>query len=428
MPREVFILKSGRCAWGGCVFCGYGRIIGEPAKIDTLRIRIDDFFGKLKGDVDEICVYGSGSFLDEDQVPRESRQYFAGKCSAAGIKSVTVESRPEYVKKDALADFKGLRLTVAFGLEAANDAILKKLRKGFTLSEFEKAAKIVRENKCKVRAYLLVNPPYIKSAGNALARFVEYGLAYADSIVLINTLPHANSPLFEQWITGEWNYLSKKEFEETTSKYADNPRIDLDVETYKFTPRFPENKKEKLSGVGEKYLTHPHYEVWQDYLVRWYEPPENRKTLLFLPCSYRKPYSESETHKKIIRMLDESGKRASLHEVMLSNAGLVPRQFEDRYPFNSYDWAERDETTEIKRRYIEVTSERIMKYLDAHGEHYDNIICYLKYDSESYQALIHALPDAKNLLTSKTYNKIKDGKSPLTNELALQDLLNGLRV
>lgn len=427
MPREVFILKSGKCSWGGCAFCGYGRIIGESPCHSTLRKRFNDFFSGLDPSVDEVCVYGSGSFLDDGQVPVESRRYFAGKCVDKKIKKLTVESRPEYVSKKSLADFTGLELTVAFGLEAADDNVLAKINKGFKLSDFETAAKTVHEMKGNVRAYLLVNPPYVKNTRKSLDKSIQYALKHADSIVAINTLPHANSPLFDLWVSGEWNFLGKTDFEELAGKWRSNPKIELDVETFRFTPRFPARLKKKLSGVGEEYLTHPYFEVWQDWLIRWYRPPKTKKTLLFLPCAYKKPYSESETHRAIIKALESTGKRSGIHEVMLSNAGVIPREFEDDYPHNAYDWNEKLETEEIKERYIQLTAERISRYMTAHGKHYGKIFCYLKYDSESYKALERALPDVANLLTKQTYNKIKTGKKVLIQEEALNELALGMK-
>jgi len=430
MPREVFVLKSGRCSHGSCIFCGYGRILGEPGSFDHLKGCFDRFFSSLPPQTDEVCVYGSGSFLDGRQVPADARAYFIKACVEGGIRKLTVESRPEYVTRENLADFKGLEYTIAIGLEVGDDRILRKLNKGFSLREFEEAAETVRAMGGRVRAYLLVNPPYVKNAKRSLTDSVAYALKHADSVVLINTLPHTNSPLFDLWISGEWNFLTKTEFKTITEPWAGNPAVDLDAETFKFTPKFPERLKKPLAGVGEEYLTHPHFEVWQDWLTRWYTPPEGRRTLLFLPCSYTKPYSESETHRKITGVLEKTGKRRLIHEVMLSNAGVIPREFEDEYPFNAYDWNEQLETPEVKERYVTVTSERIAKYLRAHQGRYDKVLCYLKYDSESYQALKKASQelgtDAKNLLTEETYNKIRGEKKPLTREEALSDLARRL--
>ncbi|OYT26912.1 MAG: hypothetical protein B6U97_02800 [Candidatus Altiarchaeales archaeon ex4484_96] len=296
--------------------------------------------------------------------------------------------------------------------------MLDKINKGFHLIDFKKAASLIHEEGALLRSYLLVNLPYVIDLEKNLSDSIDYALRYSDSIVLINLLPHGHTPLFRMWLSGEWSFLSKKEFHNITDKYASHPKIELDEQTFRFTPLFPDELKTNLKGVGENYLTHPHFEVWQDYLLRWYTPPINKKILLFLPCSYKKPYSISATHKGIIGL---TKKYPWIHEVMLSNAGVVPREYENHYPFNSYDWDERGETPEIKNRYIEVTSERIRNYLQAHINHYRRILCFLRDDSESLKALDKACGD-----TGYDYhNLLTPGLSPQSQE-ALNELKRGL--
>ena len=425
-------MKFGRCAWHQCLFCGYGRIKGKEPSIENLRDEFDSLFGKLEPDVDHIKVFGSGSFLDEEQISVEGRRYFIQKCRESGIKKLTIESRPEFVRGDVLKEFEGIELEVSVGLEIADDGILDKINKGFHLRDFEMASKLLHSHNARVRTYLLVNLPFVDDIRKSLDDSVKYALKFSDSIVLINLLPHYRSRLMKMWIRGEWNFLSRDEFYGVVNRWKDNPKIEVDVETFRFIPKFPPELREDLSGVGERYLTHPHFEVWQDYLLRWYEVPGDKEILLFLPCSRRKPYSASETHRKIIKKLNESNLRRKIHEVMISNAGLIPREFENYYPFNAYNWDEKLETEEIKKRYIEVTSKRIEKYLKVHGHRYKKVLCFLKYDSESYTALRIACSNLgigmMNLLGPETYKRIRNYKRPLQDKGALNDLLYNLEL
>jgi len=425
MSVKILFLNSGGCAWGKCLFCGYGRIQGKNPSVDGLKKEFDSFFSMFDG-VEHVKVFGSGSWLDGNQVPGEARAYFINLCRKKGVKKLTIESRPEFITKDGLKEFKDIDFEIAIGLEIANNRILEKIAKGFGIEDFEAAARTVHSAGGLVRTYLLVNLPFVKDVGKELEKSVDCALKHSDSVVLINLLPHGNCPLFGMWLRGEWNFLSKEEFLQIVDKWKNNPKIEFDVETFRFVPKFPRELRESLAGVGENFLIHPHFEVWQDYLVRWYKPEWG--IVLFLPCSYKKPYSESETHRGIAGVMGKLGLRGSIHEVMLSNAGLVPREFENLYPFNAYDWDEMQETEEIKGRYIEVTARRIENYLEAHP--YRRILCFLKYESESYQALEIACNRLNlsftNLLSKKTYDKIKVGKKPLQSEEALSDLETGL--
>lgn len=429
MSEITFFLKSGRCGWGGCLFCGYGRICGSEPTVENLRKEFDSFVENLDKGINHVKVFGSGSFLDETQVPREARLYFIEKCKNGSIKELTIESRPEFITVDRLEEFNDIKVNVAIGLEVADNHVLEKINKGFNMSDYENAEKILHSCNCKLRTYLLVNPPFVKDIGKSLDNSVGYALQYSDSIVLINLLPHGNSPLFEIWLKGEWNFLSREEFYKITDEWKNNSKIEPDVETFRFIPKFPKHLQKNLNGVGEEFLIHPHFEIWQDYLIRWYKSPEDKEILLVLPCSYEKPYSKSKTHKAIMERLKKLDFYNKIHQIMISNAGVIPREFEDMYPFNSYDWDEKEETMEIKRRYIEVTSRRLEKYLTAHK--YKMIFCFLKYDSESYKALEIACRNLglefRNLLRNETYNKVKSKNKPLQTEEALNDLYGGLK-
>lgn len=430
MHKKIFFLKSGRCAWGRCIFCGYGKIRYKIKSANDLKEEFNTFFDNLNQGHLHIKVFGSGSFLDENQVPKEARRYFIKKVKEKGVERLTIESRPEFITDERVKDFAGIDLDIGVGLEVADNVILDKLSKGFHRQDLEKASELIHSHGFNVRAYLLVNPPFVEDIRKSLSNSIKYASRFSDSIVLINLLPHENSELFRMWLRGEWNFLSREEFLDVTKEWKPDPKIELDVETFRFIPRFPKELRENLDGVGEKYLTHPHFEVWQDYLLRWYHPPESKEFLLFLPCSYRKPYSMSNTHKKIINKLSKLSNRLRIHEVMLSNAGVVPREFEDYYPFNSYNWDEKKENPEIRRRYIEVTGERIESYLRNHSRSYQKIFCFLKYDSESYKSLEGCCENLKikfsNLLSRDTYAKIRELGRLLQSEEALNDLYEGL--
>lgn len=432
MPTAVMILNSGQCSWHRCIFCGYGRVIGITSNVENLKKKFDDFFKKFNSKIDEIKIFGSGSFLDEKQIPKDARKYFIEKCKENSVHNITIESRPEFITEKNLSEFSGLSLTVAIGLEIADDKILKKLKKGFSLKDFENAEKIIHNSGVKLRTYLLVNLPFVKNIEKSLRTSIEYAKKFSDSIVLINLLPHKNSELIEMWLRGEWNFLSKEEFYRITEKYVKEKNIEIDIETFHFVPRFPKELQKPLVGVSEENLTNPFYEVWQDYLQRWYTPPKDKEILLFLPCSYKKPYSSSDTHKKILSVLKRLQNYEKIHEVVISSPGVIPIEFENFYPFNAYNWDEKLETEEIKKRYIEVTSKRIENYLKAHNDSYKKIFCFLKYDSESYKALEIACESVglkfENLLKRETYKKVKDYKKVLQREESLNDLSEGLKL
>lgn len=69
-----------------------------------------------------------------------------------------------------------------------------------------------------------------------------------------------------------------------------------------------------------------------------YQKPKEKKILLLLPCSARKPYSFSKSHQRFQRAISKTKLPGVIHEVIVTSPlGLVPRELELTYPASSYD-------------------------------------------------------------------------------------------
>tara|TARA_B100001750_G_C15484510_1_gene587502 strand:+ start:99 stop:1862 length:1764 start_codon:yes stop_codon:yes gene_type:complete len=68
--------------------------------------------------------------------------------------------------------------------------------------------------------------------------------------------------------------------------------------------------------------------------TKYRTPEEQSKVLILLPCSARKPYSMSQSHRRFRRNL----RHRPLHEVIVTAPlGLVPRELEELWPAGHYD-------------------------------------------------------------------------------------------
>jgi hypothetical protein len=111
---------------------------------------------------DLIKIYTSGSFLDEREVPAETRRAIAE--TFGDRDRIVVESLPDFVDREKLADFteQGLETDVAVGLETATDRVRHDaVNKYFDFSEFEDACAEARAAGAGVKAYLLMKPPFL---------------------------------------------------------------------------------------------------------------------------------------------------------------------------------------------------------------------------------------------------------------------------
>jgi len=171
VPTLTLILKSGGCGWNRCLMCGYRhfRYPGDEAFLaglirGQLRWVEERFRGKEYG---LVKIFTSGSLLDPREVPPDARLEIL---TAFQGKSVIVETRPEFVTKDAVRECMesldtvsgAVSFSVAIGLETTSDVIREKcINKGFTFDDFLAASRTARRAGAGVKAYLLQKPPYL---------------------------------------------------------------------------------------------------------------------------------------------------------------------------------------------------------------------------------------------------------------------------
>ncbi len=207
----VVILPTVGCRWGrkeGCTMCGY--VYDAPREIS--QERVVEEFNRALGALDSIVylkIFTSGSFLDPQEISadavREILSHVPGQ-----VTRVQIESRPEFIKEKVLSDITGMlsaELEIGIGLESANDRIRESINKGFSFDDFEKAVRVCKSHGVKVKAYLLLKPPFLtekEALADAKDSIVNAQKAGADR-VSVNPLNVQRGTLVERlWQRGEY--------------------------------------------------------------------------------------------------------------------------------------------------------------------------------------------------------------------------------
>jgi radical SAM enzyme (TIGR01210 family) len=109
-----------------------------------------------------IKLYNAGSFFDPRAIPRSEYEPVAREI--ARFDRVIVESHPALVGEDVLR-FRDLLpggLEVAMGLETIHPGVLRRLNKGMTLDDFERAAERLASAGVALRAFVLAGLPFLR--------------------------------------------------------------------------------------------------------------------------------------------------------------------------------------------------------------------------------------------------------------------------
>jgi archaeosine synthase len=167
---------------------------------------------------------------------------------------------------------------------------------------------------------------------------------------------------------------------------------------------------------GGEILAYSHESLTRPEVVRFrrrvrerYAKPPSARVLLLIPCSARKPYSSSRSHRRFREALLACGNPSVVHEVVVTSPlGLIPRELERFYPARAYDipvtgdWS-RDEATMVR--------EDLLAFIDANA--YDAVVAHLGSEAPIVR---EALPDA--VLTSNGRPTTDESLAHLTKALS----------
>ena len=126
------------------------------------------------------------------------------------------------------------------------------------------------------------------------------------------------------------------------SQSLNSPRLVEHLRNHNKLISSSEGVLSQVVGKGEALRIHsleshddPIILDWVDFICNEYQVPEDLDdVLILLPCSARKPYSSSRSHKAFRRAINHS----SAHEVIVTSPlGLVPRDLEEVWPAGHYD-------------------------------------------------------------------------------------------
>ncbi len=175
----TIILRSKGCSWalskyGGCSMCGYyldatTKNVSTSQLISQFDYAFNDKINEIKQDSYNyiLKIFNSGSFLDENEIPKEARNYIYEKISMVEkIKEVVIESRLEYITSEKLREIREIfnkkYLEIAIGLESVDDYIRNNfINKGVLFKDFKSALNKCKELDIGVKVYLLFKPLFL---------------------------------------------------------------------------------------------------------------------------------------------------------------------------------------------------------------------------------------------------------------------------
>ncbi|MGI0149947.1 MAG: archaeosine synthase subunit alpha [Thermoplasmata archaeon] len=164
--------------------------------------------------------------------------------------------------------------------------------------------------------------------------------------------------------------------------------------------------------AGGPMLAYAHESLHRPEIVRFrrriqerYRKPPSARVLLLLPCSARKPYSMSRSHRRFRDAILAAGNPSVVHEVIVTSPlGLIPRELERFHPARDYDIPV---TGDWSRDEAAIVEEDLHAFVRANR--YESVLAHLGAEAGIVQ---EALPDV--VLTAKDRPTSDDSLASLT--------------
>jgi archaeosine synthase beta-subunit len=157
---NTIFLTGKECSFK-CLMCDlWKNTLTTPTSPGAILKQIDYALERLPP-ADVIKLYNSSNFFDPKAVPLADYP-----CIIERVKHysrVVVENHPKLCGPNCV-DFKNQlngTLEIAMGLETIHPDVLPRLNKQLTTDDFKYAAQFLRSNGIDVRAFILLNPPYL---------------------------------------------------------------------------------------------------------------------------------------------------------------------------------------------------------------------------------------------------------------------------
>jgi len=163
-------LNIAPCSWNRCKFCAYEFLKkdGTPTPDEMKKLIDREMDEHVKKGQPYVKIFNGGSWF-YNEVPRELRDVVYNYLEEINFKKLRVENTFNLIIWDEIKELvdRGFDLTISWGLEAANDRILKEVDKGVTIEKVGRMLKRAKDLGIKNLVYLLAGLPFAAlPAGN----------------------------------------------------------------------------------------------------------------------------------------------------------------------------------------------------------------------------------------------------------------------
>lgn len=162
-PVNTIFLTGKECSFK-CLMCDLWKNTLTSATPPGAILKQMDYALARLPKADVIKLYNSSNFFDPKAIPISDYPGIIERVNS--YSRVIVENHPNLCGKSCVDFNEKLngKLEIAMGLESIHPNVLPRLNKKLTTEDFKKATLFLQRNKIQMRAFILLNPPFLTDA------------------------------------------------------------------------------------------------------------------------------------------------------------------------------------------------------------------------------------------------------------------------
>lgn len=191
-----------------CVMCDlWKNTVTYPTPPGAILKQIDYALSRLPA-ADIIKLYNSSNFFDVQAVPLADYPGIIERLKP--FKKVVVENHPALCSGSCVEFNEQLngKLEIALGLESIHPDVLPRLNKGLTIERFKKAARLLSNTNIKMRAFVLLNPPFVTDEKENIEwAFKTVAFAFENAVGICSIIPTRTGNGFMEMLEKKGSYV-----------------------------------------------------------------------------------------------------------------------------------------------------------------------------------------------------------------------------
>jgi radical SAM enzyme (TIGR01210 family) len=244
---SVYLNVNG-CSWNKCKFCAYEHMKkdGIPTK-DQLSSLIQKEMEKVNsGKQKYVKIFNGGSWF-YNEVPSYMKEWVYEYLENINFKKLRIENTFNLLNWEEVENLvnRGFDLTISWGLEVANDEILKNINKGIVLKKVEKVLERAKLLGINNLTYILAGLPETNNETfKSTIDWVCHRKKLIDEISVLTFVPIKGSFYYDNlWKTNKFRVINKEDWKicrEYVKEKCSFNNINYQFETYNW--RFLQGK------------------------------------------------------------------------------------------------------------------------------------------------------------------------------------------